>query len=74
MHNLTSLFSTGLKFLIKATKIILTSKVDKCYPIQFLGPAEKGVNAYVGTFFSLSHLSGLNSSGSSKYSGFLKSE
>lgn len=40
--------------------------------MQFLGPAEKGVNAKVSIFYSPNHLSGLNSCGSGKYLGFIE--
>jgi hypothetical protein len=49
---------------------ILVSNKARCYPRQFLCPAEKGINAYASKFSLISfHLDGLNLNGSGKYLG-----
>jgi hypothetical protein len=51
--------------------IILVIIADKCYPIQFLGPAENGRKTnYSSRMEPSTQRSGLNINGSLKYLGF----
>jgi len=70
MHITSFLFSflKTLYFFKILTNIILASIRARCYPIQFLPPAEKGILVYASRLVSSSnHLSGLNSCGFGKY-------
>jgi hypothetical protein len=67
--NLTSVLTNSYFFNI-SRKNNFISIIAICCPKQFLSPVKKGINAKL-FYNALLNLSGLNSSGLSKYSGFL---